>query len=208
VTGAKVTAIGDSVMLASAQQLHSQLRGIYIDAAVSRQLSAGLAAVQALARRGELRQVVVVGLGTNGTVTGGQVRQLRAAIGPHRWLVLINTYEARPWQDEVNAMLAAAARRYPRVLLVDWHAAITDRTRLLWDDGVHPRPSGAALYARLVKAAVRAAAAGQPQAGQPQAGQPQAGQPQAGQPQAGAARPPALAPPALPPGSGAEARAG
>ncbi|MDX6339046.1 MAG: hypothetical protein QOG05_6386, partial [Streptosporangiaceae bacterium] len=31
------------------------------------------------------------------------------------------------------------------------------RTRLLWPDEVHPQPSGARLYARMVAAAVRAA---------------------------------------------------
>jgi peptidoglycan/LPS O-acetylase OafA/YrhL len=154
VAGATVSAIGDSVMLAAAQQLHAALPGVYIDAAVSRQMSAGLQTVARLAASGLLRPVVVVGLGTNGTVTSSQIQQLRAEIGPSRWLVLVNTYEARPWQDEVNGALATAAQRYPHVLLVDWRSAITGRTGLLWDDHVHPRPAGAALYARLVRAMV------------------------------------------------------
>jgi peptidoglycan/LPS O-acetylase OafA/YrhL len=153
--GTAVTAIGDSVMLAAAQQLRAALPGIYIDAAIDRQMGGGLAAVRHLAARGVLRPVVVVGLGTNGTVTGGQIRQLRAEIGAGRWLVLVNTYEARSWEDEVNRALAAAASD-PRVLLVNWHAAIAGRTSLLWDDEVHPRPAGGTLYARLVKAAVLA----------------------------------------------------
>ena len=155
--GAKVTAVGDSVMLAAAQQLHAALPGIYIDAVVSRQMSAGLQIVRQLADSGRLRPIVVVGLGTNGAVTSAQIRQLHAEIGPSRWLVLVNTYAARPWQDQVNGTLAAAARRYPHVLVVNWHAAIAGRTSLLWDDDIHPRPSGAILYARLVKGLVRAA---------------------------------------------------
>jgi peptidoglycan/LPS O-acetylase OafA/YrhL len=154
VGGTRVTAIGDSVMLASAAQLHAALPGIYIDAAVSRQMIAGLAAVRGLAQSRKLRPIVVVGLGTNGTVTGSQIRQLRALIGPRRWLVLISTYEARPWQNEVNSLLAATVRHFPHVLLVNWHDAIESRTSLLWDDQVHPRPAGAVLYARIVKAAV------------------------------------------------------
>jgi peptidoglycan/LPS O-acetylase OafA/YrhL len=155
--GAKVTAVGDSVMLAAAQQLHAALPGIYLDAVISRQMSAGLQIVRQLAHSGRLRPIVVVGLGTNGAVTGAQVRQLHAEIGPSRWLVLVNTYAARPWQDEVNGTLAAAARRYPHILLVNWHAAIAGRTGLLWDDDIHPRPPGAILYARLVKGLIRAA---------------------------------------------------
>jgi lysophospholipase L1-like esterase len=174
-TGAQVTAIGDSVMLAAAQRLHAALPGIYIDAAVSRQMSAGLQTVARLAGSGLLRQVVVVGLGTNGTVTSAQIRQLRAQIGPGRWLVLVNTYEARPWQDEVNGALAAAAQRYPRVLLVNWQGAIAGRTGLLWDDDVHPRASGAALYARLIKAVVLTAGLEQRQAAGPGPGGPPPG---------------------------------
>ena len=154
--GAAVTAIGDSVMLAAAQQLRAALPGLYLNAAISRQMSGGLAAVRRLAASGRLRPIVVVGLGTNGAVTGGQIRQLRAEIGPDRWLVLVNTYEARPWEHEVNSVLAAAGNG-TRVLLVNWHTAVAGRTSLLWGDGVHPRPAGGILYARLIKAAVLAA---------------------------------------------------
>ncbi len=150
-----MTAIGDSVMLAAAPELHAALPGIYIDAAISRQMNTGLNVVRDLARGGRLRPIVVVGLGTNGTVTSAQVRQLLAEVGPARWLVLVNTFVPRPWEHGVDATLAAAARRHLRVLLVNWHAAIEHRTDLLWDDGVHPKPEGGVLYASLVKAVVR-----------------------------------------------------
>ena len=201
--GAAVAAIGDSVMLAAAQPLRAALPGVYLNAAISRQMSGGLAAVRRLAARGQLRPIVVVGLGTNGAVTGGQIRQLRAEIGPGRWLVLVNTYEARPWEHEVNSTLAAA-RNGPQVLLVDWHAAIAGRTGLLWDDGVHPRPAGGILYARLIKAAVLAARTGpgprRPLA--PAAPPPRTGRPRSAAP---AARPgplPATGHPSPPPSPG------
>jgi peptidoglycan/LPS O-acetylase OafA/YrhL len=160
VPGRQVTAIGDSVMLAAAAQLHAALPGIYIDAQVSRQMSAGLMEIQHLAADGLLRRVVIVGLGTNGTVTRGQVRQLLAEVGPHRKLVLVNTYEARPWEHEVNSVIAAAAHDYPNVVLANWRATIAHRTELLWGDKVHPRPPGARLYAKVVAAAVQATAPG------------------------------------------------
>jgi peptidoglycan/LPS O-acetylase OafA/YrhL len=154
IPGWQVTAIGDSVMLASAVQLQTVLPGIYIDAQVSRQMGAGVADVKILADRGRLRKVVVVGLGTNGTVTDGQIRQLVTEIGPRRTLVLVNTYEARPWEHADNRVLAAAARRYPNVVLANWLTAIKRHRSLLWGDGVHPRPPGARLYARMLMAAI------------------------------------------------------
>ena len=156
IRGRQVTAIGDSVMLASAAQLHAALPGIYIDAQVSRQMSAGLMEIQRLATDGLLRRVVIVGLGTNGTVTRGQIRQLLAEIGPRRKLVLVNTYEVRPWEHEVNGVIAAAAHNYANVVLANWRTTIAHRTDLLWGDGVHPRPPGARLYAKVVAAAVQA----------------------------------------------------
>ena len=156
VPGSKVTAIGDSVMLASAPQLEQALPGISINAQVSRQMGAGLGVVASLAGRGGLRRVVVVGLGTNGTVTEGQILQLIAMIGPHRRLVLINTFVPRPWQDGDNRVLAAAARQHANVVLANWYATIEYRTNLLWSDMVHPRPAGAPLYAQMVASAVQA----------------------------------------------------
>jgi lysophospholipase L1-like esterase len=157
VPGSQVFAIGDSIMLASAVQLAAALPGISIDAQVSRQVSVGLPIVRRLAAAGTLRPVVVFALGTNGAFTSQQMRQLIHAIGPRRELVLVNTYEGRPWEGAVNRVIAATARRYPNVVVANWFATIEHRTSLLWPDGVHPQPSGARLYARMVAAAVRAA---------------------------------------------------
>ena len=86
------------------------------------------------------------------------MRQLVAVIGPHRKLVLVNTYEARPWEAGSNRVIAAAARRHRNVVLANWFATIEHRTNLLWSDRCIPAPSGARLYAEMVvAAAVRAA---------------------------------------------------
>lgn len=154
VTGSMVTAIGDSVMLASAQALQTVLPGIYIDAVVSRQMSAGVQVVQQLAASGQLRPILLLGLGTNGNMSTSEINQVRAAIGPNRWLVLINTYEPRPWEDRVNAMIDAAAQDDPHVLLVNWYGAIGNHTNMLREDDVHPLPPGAVLYAQLIKSVV------------------------------------------------------
>jgi peptidoglycan/LPS O-acetylase OafA/YrhL len=157
VTGSMITAVGDSVMLASAQALEAALPGIYINAVVSRQMSAGVQVVQRLAASGQLRPIVLLGLGTNGDMAPSEINQVRAAIGPHRWLVLINTYEPRPWEQPVNAIIAAAAEHDPHVLLVNWYGAIENHTDLLREDDVHPLPPGALLYVRVIKAVLETA---------------------------------------------------
>jgi hypothetical protein len=155
VSGQSVTAVGDSVMVASTPALRQALPGIYIDAMVGRQFSTGLQIIADLKARGLLRPIVVVGLGTNGTVTAAEISQLFAEIGPNRKLVLVNTFEARPWEQEVNSTLAAAAADHQGVVLGDWYATIEHRTNLLWPDGIHPQPSGGIVYAKMLKAALQ-----------------------------------------------------
>lgn len=154
VSGTSVTAVGDSVMVASRPALQQALPGIYIDAMVGRQFSTGLRLIADLKARGLLRPIVVVGLGTNGTVTAAEISQLFAEIGPNRRLVLVNTFEARPWEQEVNSTLAAAAKEHPGVVLANWFTTIEHRTNLLWPDGIHPQPSGGIVYARMLTAAL------------------------------------------------------
>ena len=143
-------------MVASATALDAALPGIYINAEVGRAMVNGLAVIQSLAAQGGLRRYVVVGLGTNGPVSAAQIRQLRHLIGPHRDLILVNTFGPMPWESSVNAVLDAAARHTAHVSLADWYAAIAGHTSLLWSDGIHPRPSGAKVYARIVLAAIEA----------------------------------------------------
>jgi peptidoglycan/LPS O-acetylase OafA/YrhL len=172
VSGGQVTAIGDSVMVASATALNAAMPGIYIDAQVGRAMVAGIAIIQTLAADGELRRYVVVGLGTNGPVSTSQIRQLRDLIGPDRDLILVNTFGPMPWEVSVNEVLDGAARHMVRVSLADWHAAIASHTDLLWPDGIHPQPSGAKLYARVVLAAIQALL---PHASAPLCGRPASG---------------------------------
>ncbi len=155
VSGSEITAVGDSVMVAATPALDQALPGIYIDAMVGRQFYTGLQVIQELKSAGQLRPIVVVGLGTNGTVTTDEISQLFALIGPGRRLVLVNTYEARSWEQEVNSTLAAAATAHPdSVTLANWYDTIEHRTDLLWPDGIHPQPAGGVVYAKMLKTAV------------------------------------------------------
>ena len=156
VAGGQVTAVGDSVMLASATALERAMPGVYIDAKLGRQVQTGLAAIQSLVTAGRLRPVVLISLGTNGDVTASQLRQLRRVVGPGRELVLVNTFGPQGWEHAVNVALAAAARHGQRTQLADWDQAIAARTGLLWPDGIHPRPAGGTLYAHVVLKAIKA----------------------------------------------------
>jgi len=157
VTGAEITAVGDSVMLASAPGLLERFPGIDVDASVSRSMWAAPGILQQLADAGRLRPYVVVALGTNGPVDAGSLEEVARITGPDRTLVLVNAYAPRDWIPGVNADLAAFVRSHPGTVLADWSGAIAPRTDLLAGDHVHPGAEGGRVFADTVAAAVERA---------------------------------------------------
>ena len=163
--GDPITAVGDSVMLASAPELQAGFPGIAIDATVSRGMAAAPDILAALAQAGTLRPVVVVGLGTNGPIRSSQLTAILAVIGPDRELILVNSFAERHWTAEVNANLAEFSARYRQVELADWSAAIAPHTDVLADDNIHPGPSGGRIYADCIRAALERLAVPPPEPG-------------------------------------------
>ncbi len=154
VTGDEVTAVGDSVMLASAPSLLAALPGADVDAAVSRQMSAAPDILRSLADSGRLREFVVLGLGTNGSISQRTLEQVLEVIGPDRQLVLVTASAPRSWIPGVNAELAAFARTHRGVQIADWQSAIAPRPDLLAGDEVHPGDAGGRIYADVVVTAL------------------------------------------------------
>ncbi|MGO4104328.1 acyltransferase family protein [Leifsonia sp. YAF41] len=153
-TGARMSAVGDSVMLASAPELQEAFPGIAIDAAVSRGMNAAPEILQNLEQTGQLRDVVVVGLGTNGPIEDADLQRIRVAIGPNRQLIMVNAFADRDWTPSVNATLADFSAHYRRIELADWSTAIAPHTDVLAEDNIHPGPTGGRIYAETVGSAV------------------------------------------------------
>ncbi|MGN6219459.1 MAG: acyltransferase family protein, partial [Microbacterium sp.] len=154
VPGDEITAVGDSVMLASASGLIERMPGIEVDAEVSRPMRAGPRIIEALADEGRLRPYVVVALGTNGPVDHDALDRIAADLGPDRSLVLVNAYAPRDWIPGVNADLQAFAAARPNVVVADWAAAIAPHEDLLAGDRIHPGEAGGRIFADTVAAAV------------------------------------------------------
>ncbi len=152
--GSNIDAIGDSVMLASVPELRAVYPGIVIDAVVSRQMSALPAIVQTLLDEGQLRQILVVGLGTNGPISEDTLVQVRSMLGPMRQMVVVNSEEPRVWEAGVNATLADFANRYENVELSDWYDAISPHISILAPDHIHPGGAGGRIYTAQLQAAI------------------------------------------------------
>ena len=146
-----VTAVGDSIMLDIQPELTVDVPGVTVDGLVSRQFEAGIGVVQADRAAGTLGRVLVVELGTNGSVEPSDIdAMMQAASGVAR-VVFVNVCVPRPWAAPDNAVLAAGVARYPGLaVLADWNALATPHPEWFTADQVHLNPDGAAALAALI----------------------------------------------------------
>jgi peptidoglycan/LPS O-acetylase OafA/YrhL len=151
---AGVVAIGDSVMLGAKAALEARMPGMYVDAAVNRQVKGGAELAAALKAQGAIGRAVVVHLGTNGVTSQKQFDELMATLGDVPRVVMLNTKVPRPWESRVNGLIGDTAGRYPNVVFVDWKSQGDGHQEWFWNDGIHLRPEGAAAFAELIAQAI------------------------------------------------------
>ena len=154
-SGDQMTAMGDSVMLASSEGLATVFPGIDINAEVSRSMAIAPQIAREAAAANRLRQWVVVGLSTNGYVTVEQLEKLRQQLGDDRVMVLVNAHGDRAWIGANNQMLADYANGHAdNTVLVNWDAMADQHLdQLSSGDGIHPLV-GSDIYAQAVKQAI------------------------------------------------------
>ncbi len=146
-----VTAVGDSIMLDIQSDLEAVVPGTEVDGLVSRQFETGVGVVEADRQAGRLGKVLVVELGTNGSVTSSDFdAMMQAASGVGR-VVFVNVNVPRSWAAGDNAVLAAGVARYPGLaVLADWNALSTPHPEWFTPDQVHLQPAGAQALAGLI----------------------------------------------------------
>ncbi len=124
-------------MLDYQDELKTDIPGIEVDAAVSRQWSDGVAILQELKASGQLGAEVIVGLGTNGPITATDFDTMMQTLDGASRVVFVNTHVDRPWQDPNNAVLAAGASQYPHVVVADWATLAAQNPGWFGSDGTH-----------------------------------------------------------------------
>jgi hypothetical protein len=132
-----VTAVGDSVMIDYQVPLQTDIPGVIVDAAVSRQWSDGEAILQELKAQGALGAQVIIGLGTNGPITAADFDSMMAILNGASRVVFVNVHVDRPWQDPNNAVLASGVTRYPHTYLADWATLAGQNPAWFAADGTH-----------------------------------------------------------------------
>jgi len=133
----RVTAVGDSVMLDYQGPLQTDIPGVAVDAAVSRQWSDGEAILQALKAQGQLGAEVIVALSSNGPITDADFDSLMSILGGASRVVFVNVHVDRPWQDSNNAVIANGVARYPNAVVADWATLAAQNPAWFGADGTH-----------------------------------------------------------------------
>ncbi len=145
----EVTFVGDSIFLASAQQIIDVFPKAVIDANEARQLYNSVSDIESLKAKNKLAPTVITLLGTNGAFTKGQLDDYIEAIGENRMIYFVLISPNRAWTQQVNNELFKAAQRYGNVRLIDWASVANTHPDWLLDE-FHPNEKGSLELAKLM----------------------------------------------------------
>jgi hypothetical protein len=152
-------AIGDSVLLGAAEEAAAV--GYDVDVRGCRQMAEGLEVLRKYARAGSLPRVVAIALGSNSSIALADVRAALRILGPRRILGLVTPREIRGTPATDTATLRAAAKRWPRrIVLVDWVKHTKRSKGMTYSDGIHLTAAGQLALAGLLKAPLARVAPG------------------------------------------------
>jgi len=147
---ARVTGLGDSVLLEAKATLERRLPDATVDAEVGRQFKDLLAVARSLRDSGRLGEEVILQMGNNGPITGSQFDEIMDVLKGARRVVVINVKVPRPWEPTNNAMFSDGVGRWPNAVLLDWHKHGAAHPELFADDGTHMGPTGVIIFVELI----------------------------------------------------------
>ena len=155
-TGEGVTMLGDSIMNGNRKIILEQLPDALIEAKGSRDVCGGFEAATKLQQEGKLSDVVIVELGTNGSLvnpgyysTGTQ--NLLQLLGTERQIFWVTVYcSYSQYMKANNQFIWELSQTYPNITVIDWYSLAVQHPEW-FPDGVHPNLEGARNFAKLLR---------------------------------------------------------
>lgn len=146
-----LTAVGDSVMAGSSNDLARLMPKAVINTAVSRQLPVAFGLINQYQLQKVLANNVLIALGTNGPFPMADLDRLMTEIGPKRHVFWVNVHVPnKPWQNQVNQLLQKASKRYHNLIIIDWYNYSKNHPNWFYEDKTHPTPAGSKYYSALI----------------------------------------------------------
>jgi hypothetical protein len=143
-------AIGDSPMLLALEPLAQE--GYLANARGCRQWPEGLALIRDLRDADHLPRLVVVALGSNGSVSRANIHDALDLVGKERTLGLVTPRETGGGSSSDADIVRSEARKHKnRTVLLDWVKYSAGHPAWFQPDGLHLTFEGADALARLLK---------------------------------------------------------
>lgn len=148
--GRDLTAIGDSLVVTSADGLKWRFEGMNFEAQSNRQWKDALPVLEDALADGTVRDNVIVHFGTNAGVDEAVLRAFLVTLGPDRQVVVVNLYGSSSFVPESNAIIAEVVKDFPNAVVGDWQAFASAQPHTLQSDRIHPDIEGMHVYAEMV----------------------------------------------------------
>ncbi|USQ76374.1 acyltransferase family protein [Ornithinimicrobium cryptoxanthini] len=146
----RLTAIGDSLVVTSADGLKWRFPEMNFAAKSNRQWKDANPVLASALAQGEVRDNVIVHFGTNAGVDGEALRTFLDTLGPDRQVVVMNLYGSSTFIPDSNETIEKVVADYPNAVVGDWQATIAEQPGVLQSDRVHPDIEGMHVYAAVV----------------------------------------------------------
>ncbi|WP_154402148.1 acyltransferase family protein [Ornithinimicrobium cavernae] len=145
-----ITAIGDSLVVTSADGLKWRFPDMNFSAKSNRQWKDANPVLESALAEGLVRDNVIVHFGTNAGVNEDQLRAFLDQLGPDRKVVVMNLYGSSTFVPGSNATIDKVVQDYPNAVVGDWQGTIERQPKVLQSDRIHPDLEGMHVYAEVV----------------------------------------------------------
>jgi hypothetical protein len=143
-------AIGDSPMLLALPNLAAE--GYRANARGCRQFPEGLDVIRKLRHEDHLPKLVVIALGSNGSITRDNVHDALDLLGKKRTLGLVTPRETGGGSSSDADVVRSEAKKHKnRIVLLDWVQYASGHSSWFQPDGLHLTFEGAEAFADLMK---------------------------------------------------------
>lgn len=141
---------GDSVMAGAARQLRQRVHNSYVVAKVGRTSYTLFGLLGRDELRGLIKGPVVIHTGNNGAIVQATLDLVLRRIVRRHLVVLVTVKAPRRWASQDNKILAAMARKYPSVVILNWAALSRGHPNWFNRGGIHLSAAGCKAYAAAV----------------------------------------------------------
>jgi peptidoglycan/LPS O-acetylase OafA/YrhL len=147
----RYTFIGDSVLLGAISAVESTFGpNVVVDGFESRQFKHADDVARDLRNAGDLGDIVILHLGTNGAFSSGTWDEVMTELSDRDRVIVLTIKVPRRWESSVNAAIRSGHERWPEVEIIDYKAFGDAHPELYISDGVHLTGLGRRTYAELL----------------------------------------------------------